>query len=156
MPGPGTGAGGPSFNLDASRWSQADRITGIATLVLFISLFLPWFSLNTGFGNVSADALSAHGYLFIVLILALAIIAFLVLEAGFAELPFSLPLAREQLLLAATGLNLLLVLIAFIFMPGGFGGGVGWSFGAFVGLIAAVVACAPEALPVIRSRSSKR
>jgi hypothetical protein len=42
----------PSFAFDAKRWSQAERITGVATLVLFISLFLPWFTYNFGYGSV--------------------------------------------------------------------------------------------------------
>ena len=38
----------PPFKFDAKRWSQADRIAGGATLVLLISLFLPWFSVRFG------------------------------------------------------------------------------------------------------------
>src|ERR1035441_5657103 len=33
-----------SFSFDMKRWSQAERITAIASLVLLISLFLPWFT----------------------------------------------------------------------------------------------------------------
>ena len=35
--------------FDARRWTFADRITGGATLVLLISLFLPWFGTDGGF-----------------------------------------------------------------------------------------------------------
>ena len=66
-----------AFRLDATRWTTADRVTGAATLVLFVSLFLPWFSVSAGLGNFtassSADALAAHGFLYLVLFLALAI-----------------------------------------------------------------------------------
>jgi hypothetical protein len=31
---------------------------------------------------------------------------------------------------------------------------VGWSFGAIIALIAAIAACAPLAIPVIRARSA--
>ena len=29
--------------FDVARWTKVDRIVGIATFVLFISLFLDWF-----------------------------------------------------------------------------------------------------------------
>jgi len=149
------------FNFDIARWSQAERITGVATVVLLISLFLPWFSVNVSALGIHASAsgsgTDAHGYLWIVFLLCLAIIAFLALQAGFQSLPFQLPFGAGVLLLAATGLNLLLVLIAFFVKPGGggfTGVSVSWSFGAFIGLIAAIAACAPLAMPAIRSRTA--
>ncbi len=155
-PAAGQNAGAPAaaFKFDATRWSRADQIAGGGTLVLFISLFLPWFGVSLGaFGSATADALTAHGYLYIVLILCLAIFAYLAMVAGFERLPVQLPLDREQLLLAATGINCVLVLIAFVFKPGGYGSvGVGWRFGAFVGLIAAIAAVAPLAMPAIQAR----
>src|SRR6266700_2662480 len=154
----GSGAGAPggaqTFGFDASRWSQVERITGVASLVLLISLFLPWFtvsftspSLGSGKGttiSASGSGTAAHGYLWLVFILSLAVIAFLVLQAGYAALPFQVPLGRDMLLLVATGVNLLLVLVAFFFKPAtgssllGSGFSVGWAFGAFIGLIAAI------------------
>jgi len=63
---------------------------------------------------------------------------------GLWNLPATSPLRREQILLGATTVNLVLVLIAFLLKPGGdTHSGVGWSFGAFVALIAAVVAAFP-------------
>jgi hypothetical protein len=50
---PSGAAAVPPYKFDAARWSQADRIAGIATLVLFISLFLPWFT----FGSQSLSGL---------------------------------------------------------------------------------------------------
>jgi hypothetical protein len=153
----GPPAGGQqSFSFDAARWSQAERITGVASAVLLISLFLPWFSIS---GSVlgehfsaSISGTTAHGYLWLVFFISLAIIAFLVIAAGFATMPFQLPLGRELVLLAATAVNLLLILIAFFVNPSAFAAGVGWSFGAFIGLIAAIAACVPLALPVLRAR----
>jgi zinc-ribbon domain len=158
---PATAGGGPGaavqgYNFDAARLSQADRISGAASVVLLISLFLPWFTVSAGPFSASANGMTAHGYLWIVFILCLAIVAFLVYGAGYPELPMNLPVSRETLLLAATGLNLLLVLLAFFFRPGGYGiVGIGWGFGAFVGLIAAIVAFAPLATPMLRARSSR-
>ena len=146
----------PTFNLDLRRLTRDDQIVGGATLVLFISLFLPWFTVSVrGFGSGSVNGLY-HGYMYIDLILALAVLAFLVVRAGFDELPFRLPVSPEQALLAVTGLNLLLALISFVFKPASvLGISVGWGIGAFIGLIAAVVAVAPLGLPILRSRARR-
>jgi hypothetical protein len=128
-------------------------------VVLLISLFLPWFSVSgTVLGqdfSVSVSGTTAHGYLWLVFFLCLAIIAFLVLRAGFQTLPFAVPGGPEMALLGATAINLLLVLIAFFVNPSAFAAGVGWSFGAFVGLLAAIAACVPLALPVLRARTAR-
>jgi hypothetical protein len=143
-----------AFKFEASRWSRTDRISGIATLVLFISLFLPWFTYNYGLGSISVDGLW-HGWMYLVLILCLAIFAYMVIKAGFSERPFKLPMADERLLLIATGINAVLSILAFLFKPGGIGfSGIGWGFGAFVGLIAAIAAVLPTAVPAIQARRS--
>jgi hypothetical protein len=143
---PASSAG--SFSFDMSRWSQVERITAIATLVLFISLFLPWFT----YAGFSVDGLW-HGWMYIVLILSLAIVVNFVAKAGFHEMPYKLPMAEERLLLFATGANLVLKVLAFFLKPGGIGfSGVGWGFGAFVGLIAAIVAAFPTIVPAIQAR----
>jgi hypothetical protein len=149
-----------ALSFDPARWTTTDRVTGAATLVLFISLFLPWFSATASFGGFSAsssaDALTAHGYLYFVLILALLLDGYLIARAMVSQLP-ALPVSHERLLAAVSGLNLLLVLIAVIFKPGSSSlVKVGWSFGAFVGLIAAIVAFAPLARSELQARRSAR
>jgi hypothetical protein len=141
----------PAFRFDARRWTRVDRIAGIATLALLISLFLPWFGVSIFGISGTADGVSAHGYLYLVLLVALAIMAYLVLRAGFEQLPFRLPLTHEQLLLAATAVNLVFVLLAFLTKPAL----TSWRFGAFVGLAAAIVAFAPVAIPAIQSRRNR-
>ena len=159
--GAGAGAaagGGTTMKFEASRLSQTDRISGIATLVLLISIFLPWFSVSVGALGISASAsgsgTSAHGYLWIVFFISLAIIVYLIARAMMEKLPFELPLAHEQVLLIATGVNLLITLIAWIFKPAsGFGAvKVSWAWGSFVALIAAIVAVVPLAIPAIKAR----
>jgi hypothetical protein len=145
----------PAFSLDIKRLSRNDRIVGGGTLVLFISLFLPWFTASAGGFGGSVDGLW-HGYMYIDLILALAILAFLVVRAGFDVLPFRLPVAPEEALLVATGLNFLLALISFVFKPAGDAiVSVGWGIGAFIGLIAAIVAVVPLGVPFVRSRTGR-
>jgi hypothetical protein len=153
-PGPGTHAAAkPQIKFDLASLSQLDRLVGGATLVLFISLFLTWFS-YAGFG---ISGLTAHGYLYIVLIVAIGIVGLIAVEAlGIWKLPESSPVSREQIYLVGTALNFILVLIAFLLKPGGYGfHGVGWSYGSFIGLIAAVVAAFPLVWPVIQARRGK-
>lgn len=149
-----------AFRFDAARLTTADRITGGATLVLLISLFLPWFSVSASFGNftssASADALTAHGYLYLVLLLALAMLGYLVVSAGLDSMP-ALPLRHEQILGGAAAVNLLLAGIGMLITPGGGSSlvKVGWDFGAFIGLAAAIVAVAPLAAALLRTRSGR-
>lgn len=155
-PPPGTWAGAPGptnpFSFDMKRWSQAERITAAATVVLFISLFLPWFTYSFGFVSVSVDGLW-HGWMYLVLLLCLFIVAYLVARAGFHRMPVTLPLPNDQLLLVATGLNAVLTVLAFLFKPGGLGfTGIGWGVGAFLGLIASLAATAPLAVPALKAR----
>jgi len=151
---PGAGTSLPAFSFDLGNLSQSERITGVATLVLFISLFLPWFTYSFGFGSVSVDGLW-HGWMYLVLIICLGILAYLVMRTGYRQMPFKLPMADEQLLLIATAVNAVLSILAFLFKPGGIGfSGIGWGFGAFLGLAAAIVAAVPLAVPAIKARRS--
>ena len=144
-------AASPAFRLELSRLTNSDRVTGIASLVLLVSLFLPWYGVNLLGISAEADGLTVHGYLYIVLLLCVAIIAYLVMWAGFEELPVRLPLSHEQRLLVAGGLNAALVLLAFLTKPDG----TGWRFGAFAGLLAALIAMAPLVIPAVQARRGR-
>jgi len=139
---------GPAFRFDPNRLTTGDRITGISTALLLVSLFLPWYGVSFLGINAEADGLTGHGYLYIVLLLCLAILAYLGLWAGSEELPARLPLAHEQRLLAATGVNAALVLLAFLIKPEE----TSWRFGAFTGVLAALAAVAPLVVPAVRAR----
>jgi hypothetical protein len=161
-PPPATHASGahaakPQIKFDFATISQTDRLVGGGSLVLFIALFLPWFSVNLGLETATGSGLSAHGYLYVTLILTLGVVGLLVAEAlGLWKLPSTSQLSRDQILLIATVINLILVVIAFVFKPSGLGVvKVGWSWGAFVALVAAVVAAFPLAWPVIQARRGK-
>jgi hypothetical protein len=60
--------------------------------------------------------------------------------------------AHAPLLLVATGLQLLIVLIAFLLKTGG----LNWYFGAYLGLAEATAACVPIGIPAMRSMSESR
>jgi zinc-ribbon domain len=144
-------SGTPAYNFDATRWSVADRIAGVATIVLLVSLFLPWFGVSVLGITITASGLSAHGWLYIVMIICILEIAYLVLRAGWDELPVTSELPHLVLMMVGTLANLVLVFIAFLDKPGG--SGVGWEFGAVLGLVTAAIAAAPYAIPRLRGRT---
>jgi hypothetical protein len=127
--------------IDANRLTERDRIAGIASAVLLISLFLPWFGVSFLGMAVTADGLESHGYLRIVLFLCLAILGYLILRISPVRAVLPAPRAHERIMLTATGVNLALVIIGVIVIPGGFM--VGREYGAFVGGIAALAAVVP-------------
>jgi hypothetical protein len=91
--------------------------------------------------------------MYLVFFVSLAILIYLVSRAGFSEMPFKMPISGYQLLLFGSVINLVLVVIAFIDKPGGITySGVGWGWGGFVGLIAAVLAAVPLGVPALRAR----
>ncbi|NNN09003.1 MAG: hypothetical protein HKL85_07405 [Acidimicrobiaceae bacterium] len=132
------------YHFDWSRLKKADRITGIATVVMVISLYMPWYS----FAGFSVDGISIHGYLYLVLLVGIAIVGYLAARAGWGKLQMNSVVAHAPVMLVASLFNFVFVLLAFIFQPAGFG----WSFGAFLAVISAAVATAPIAVPAIRSR----
>jgi hypothetical protein len=180
VPGPPQGAGsrppppeGPSafgaasqskgspteVKFDASNLNTRDWLTGVGSLVLLISVFLPWYTVSLGsFGSASASGVGGHGWLWIVFFLSLAVVAYEAIKLFWRELPFDLPVPEASAVLAVTAVNFVLTLLAFAFKAGtgaptGFHVSIGWGIGAFLGLIAAVVAAAPWAVPAIQSRT---
>ena len=135
----------PAYSFDLKRLAPLDRTVGGATFVVFVALFLPWF----GILGYTTSGISLHGYLVIALLAALALLLYLALRAGWETAPFRLPIAHAPLLLIGTGVQLLFVLIAFLQSDG-----LSHEFGAYLALLAALVACAAIAVPVIRSARS--
>ena len=132
----------PTYAFDAERLTPVDWVAGVATLVVFISLFLPWFGISFGIGSITVDGLTTHGYLYIVLLLTVAEVIYLVALAGWKDLRTRVPIAHGTIIGVLNALILLIVLIGFLDKPGG--GPVGWRFGSVVGLIAAFVAAVPN------------
>lgn len=139
------------FRLDLRRLSRADQVVGGATLIVFISVFLPWFGFSELGESLSVSGTTAHGYLVIAVIIALVMMVYLLLRSGWDELPVKLPIAHAQLLLIGTGAQFLLVFIGFIVKPVS---GLSWEIGAYLGLLAAVTAMVPVLSPAIRSLQS--
>lgn len=119
-------------------WTGSDLAIGGAVIVLLIALFLPWFSTSPG----TADGLSSHGDLWVVFVLALLALFVLVARDAIARLPGNLP-SPEQMLVGATGLALLLTILGVVQKPSavtGSLGSIGWSYGGWVALVAAIAA----------------
>ncbi len=144
----------------STGWTTSDLFIGFTTVVVLISLFLPWFTATVVSGSRTLtgtiSGTSSHGFLWLVFALVLTALAILIAPEALDRAPVRLPSPR-QLLIGASGLSLLLVLLAFVAKPAattvgspaGFAGlqlQVGttfsWSYGAFTALIAAALAFA--------------
>ena len=140
-----------------------DRIVAGATFVAMISIWLPWFSASyQGIGGTVSGSVSGthlHGWLWLEFLLALALLAYLGARAAWEQLPVRIPAPHELLLAAATGLQFVLILIAFLARPstdGLAGYSISWDFGAFLAIIASVVAAGPVVYPVVKSYLDRR
>ena len=151
----------PPVNFDHNRLTKVDKIVAGGTFIAMISIWLPWFSISWGSrtfqdaGSASISGTTGHGWLWLEFIVALALLAYLAARAAWDRLPFTMPVEHAPLLIAGTSLQLLLVLIAFIDIPYG-SEGVGWSWGAFIALLAALAAAGPVVVPAVRSYLDSR
>jgi hypothetical protein len=151
----------PPVNFDRNRLDRVDKIVAGATFIAMISIWLPWFSISWGSstfqqaGSASINGTTGHGWLWLEFIVALVLIAYLAARAAWDRLPFTMPVAHAPLLIVGTSLQLLLVLIAFIDIPYG-SDGVGWDWGAFIALLAALAAAGPVVVPAVRSYLASR
>lgn len=159
----------PKFAFDPNNMTTFDWVAAGGSLLLFICLFLPWYSISGGVGGgqtvTATGSAIDHGYMYLALIFCLALIAYYVAKLGWGGLPFKLPFPELYLIIGLSAVNLLLAVIAFfdkivcIFgVCGGnsdTGGGIGWSFGAFIGLLAAIAAVAGIAWPLIQQQQQR-
>ena len=122
-----------------------ERVVGPATFLLLVSFWLPWYRM----GPLSADGLSAHGWLFIAVLDSVVLVLYVLITAfGVGDLADQGRMSKNQLLALITGVNLALVVLGFLLKPTGFS----WSWGAFVALADAIVAFLPFGIPLIRAQ----
>ena len=126
--------------------SRQELIFGPATLVLLISLWLPWYRI----GPFTVSGISAHGWLFLAAMDSIIVVLYVLVTAfGVGDLADQGRLPKEQLLAILTGVNLaLVVLLGFLLKPTG----SSWTWGAYLALVAAIVAFAPFGLPLVQAR----
>ena len=122
-----------------------DRVAGPATLVLLVSLWLPWYTI----GPFSADGLSVHGWLFIAVLNSIVLVLYVLITAfGVGDLAEQGRMSKDQLLALITGVNVALVVLGFLLKPAQFS----WSWGAYLALAAAILAFLPFGVPLIRAQ----
>ena len=149
----------PPVRFDLGRLTTVDRVIAGATLVTMISIWLPWFSASYSGVSGSVSGTHIHGWLWLEFLLGLALLAYLGARAAWEQLPVRVPVAHELLLAAATGLQFLLIVIAFVARPstdGLAGYSISWDFGAFLALIASLVAAVPVVYPLVKAYAARR
>lgn len=155
----GNDAPGSGFSFDARRWTPRERIVGGGTVILLISLFLPWFWIGYNGTRVGQVSGLQDSTLLIVLVVVIIIFVLLLVKAGLGRIPFAPPPGDRQLLAGAAWLNFLLVLVTFLVKPA-YGGqpptALGWQAGAVIGLAAATVAAVGGGLPRLSRRPGPR
>jgi hypothetical protein len=125
--------------------SSRERIAGPASITLLVSFWLPWYSLGPG----SINGLSVHGWLFIGFLNSIVLVLYFLITAfDVGDLATQGRMSKEQLLALMTGVNVVLVLLAFSLKPTGFS----WSWGAYLSLAASIVAFLPFGVPFIQAQ----
>lgn len=141
------------FRPDVRRLTRVEQLAGGATVIVLISLFLPWFGFDAPGSSISVSGMSAHGYLAVAVLLAMLVAGYLLWRSSWEEFPVSLPVTHELLLMAATGLQFVVVAIAFLDVPVA---GLSREFGAYLALLASVAAVGLAVRPGLRSRQTRR
>jgi len=147
---PGSDVSACPFRPDWRRLTRVERTAGGATLIVLMSLFLPWFGF-AGLGS-SISGADAHEYLVIVVLLEVLMAGYLLQRSGREAFPLRLPVTPETVLIAGASLQFAGVAIGFADVPIA---GLSWDFGAYLALIAAAVALGAALTPVLGSRPSR-
>jgi hypothetical protein len=129
--------------VDPGRLTTGHKIAGGAGLVLLISLWLNWYSVDLGNGildgfgvGVNANAWQAFGLIDLLLfVTSLVAIASAVLAASDTRL--DLPVTPGQVVTALAALCVLLILYRLVDRPIGPNEVISIQYGAFIGLLAA-------------------
>jgi heme/copper-type cytochrome/quinol oxidase subunit 4 len=144
----------PPAKLDLRRLTATDKTIGIASLVALISIFLPYYSASAYGLTITQSGESAHGWLWIEFLVGLVLVLYLAAIALWDHLPFTAPASHKVLLLVGTIVQAMLIVIALVTIPYS-SDGVGLGWGAFVGLVAALVALGVLIVPAfLRARAS--
>ena len=136
-----------SISIDFRRLGTGDIVALGGSVLLFISLFLSWYTIKVSeeFGNIGASTSAlgtgAGGWRVLILVIDILVILYLFVRT-MTPRGLHLPLPHWQLLTVALGLQFLLTLLAFLVKPSADGVSVSWGYGAFIGLIASIIALA--------------
>ena len=141
-------------DVNLKRLTTADMVAGAASLVLLISLFLPWYTVSVPGASSTLSGTGIHRFLWLAVLLSVVVLTYLIVHAtvGWDSTPMN-RLAREPVLLGLSLVQLILVIIPFFDVPDTLiqNVSVGFSYGAYVGLAAAIAALVMVLVPYIRS-----
>ena len=141
-------------DVNLKRLTTADMVAGAASLVLLISLFLPWYTVSVPGASTDLSGTGIHRFLWLAVILTLVVLTYMIVHAtvGWDSTPMN-RLSREPVLLGLSLVQLILVIIPFFDVPDTLiqNVTVGFSYGAYVGLAAAIAALVMVLVPYVRS-----
>lgn len=131
--------------FDAGRWSLADVVVGLASLLLAISVFLDWYTFNLPLGvSTSRSGTWTREYLYAALALSVEVLVYLAARSVWRGLQFKSRLAHDGLLVSLTTGSLVVTLLAFTMKPQFTQGfipiPVDWAYGAYLSVAGAAVA----------------
>ncbi len=134
-------------SIDFRRLGTGDIVAAIGLVLLFIDLFLSWYTASEDSISESTSALGtgAGGWRFLILVLDILILIYFLIRT-MTPRGLRLPLPHWQLLTGLLSLEFLLTLLAFLIKPSlgpdSEGISISWSFGAYIGLVVALIALA--------------
>lgn len=140
-------------NVNLKRLTAADIVTGIASLLLLVSLFLPWYAV-TGFGtgrnSVMLNGVTHHKFLWLAVLLSVVVITYLIVHATAGS--NATGASKEPVLLGLSVVQLILVVIPFFYIPVAQVSGVtvAPAYGAYIALVGAVVSLIAVIVPFAR------
>jgi hypothetical protein len=121
----------PGGGFDMARMSTGSKILMAAGVLLFIDLFLPWQSVDFGpFGSANVSGFSGLGILVAILVIALLVWEGLLIAGVNINMGTTSPALISAILGGATALFTIILFLTRL---------TAVSFGAFIGLILALV-----------------
>ena len=130
------------MSFDTTRLRLGDVVAGVAGLLLFLSLFLTWYSRDEGFFDTSYSGWAALGFIDVLLFLVAAVAVAVGVLRALGALPPKLPVSPGLAVLAAGGIALLLVLLRLVDVPENVDFALAEGVSRGVGLLLALLASA--------------
>lgn len=141
-------------NVNLRRLTTADKVAGAASLVLLISLFLPWYTVSVPGASSTLNGIGTHRFLWLAVLLSVVVLTYLIVHAtvGWDSTPMN-RLSHEPVLLSLSLVQLILAVVPFFDVPDTLiqNVTVGFSYGAYIGAAAAVAALVMVLVPYARS-----
>lgn len=133
------------LGFDVRRWSIADAVIGLASVVLAISLFLDWYTFQLPLGGAAARSGTwSREYLYAAFALSAEVVVYLAARSVWSGLQFKGRFGHHAFLIALTTGSLVTTLIAFVATPLFTQAGITipttLSYGAYIAVPAAAVA----------------